>query len=248
MKIKLINPNTTLEMTESIRLAAEKYKAAGTKIIAVSPQTGPDSIETFMDDYLAVPGVLKEIIDGDRKEHADAYVIACFGDPGLKAAREVTTKPVIGIAEAAILISELIAPSFSIVSVLDRSVQITRELVYGYGAERRCKSIRSTGLEVLEFNRNPQKGLEALKREAEKAVREDGAECILLGCAGFVDFVQDLRKTLGVPVLDGVVPALKLAEAMVGAGLSTSKINTWKKPENKTIKGFPMFDKDDLVF
>ena len=111
MKIKLINPNTTLEMTESIRLVAEKYKAAGTEIIAVSPQTGPDSIETFMDDYLAVPGVLKEIIDGDRKEHADAYVIACFGDPGLKAAREVTTKPVIGIAEAAILISELIAPS-----------------------------------------------------------------------------------------------------------------------------------------
>ena len=87
-----------------------------------------------------------------------------------------------------------------------------------------------------------------MKREAEKAVREDGAECILLGCAGFVDFVQDLRKTLGVPVLDGVVPALKLAEAMVGAGLSTSKTNTWKKPENKTIKGFPMFDKDDLAF
>ena len=67
MKIKLINPNTTLEMTESIRLVAEKYKAAGTEIIAVSPKTGPDSIETFMDDYLAVPGVLKEIIDGDRK-------------------------------------------------------------------------------------------------------------------------------------------------------------------------------------
>ncbi|MCI8608725.1 MAG: aspartate/glutamate racemase family protein [Firmicutes bacterium] len=248
MKIKLINPNTTQAMTDSILDAASRCKLPDTEVYAVSPKCGPDSIECFVDEYLAVPGVLKEIIDGDRKEGADAYVIACFGDPGLKAAREITHKPVIGIAEAAILTSGLLAPSFSILSVLDRSVRITEELVYSYGAERRCRSVRATGLSVLEFDRDPAAGMAALRREAEKAVREDGAECILLGCAGFVDFVAELREALGVPVLDGVVPAVKMAEALVGAGLTTSKVNTFKKPETKEIKGFTMFEEEDLKF
>lgn len=248
MKIKIINPNTTQAMTDSILKAAQKYKLPDTELIAVSPKCGPDSIECFVDDYLAVPGVLKEIIDGDKKENVDAYIIACFGDPGLKAAREITDKPVIGIAEAAIMAAEMLAPSFSILSVLDRSVKITEELVFSYGAERRCQSVRSTGLSVLEFDHDPEAGMAALKREAELAVKEDGAECILLGCAGFVDFVEGLRKELGVPVLDGVVPAVKFAEALVGAGLSTSKSNTWKKPERKEIKGFTMFDEGDLDF
>ena len=248
MRIKIINPNTTAAMTESVRKAAERYKRADTEIIAVNPACGPDSIECFVDEYLAVPGVLKEIIDGDKKEKADAFIIACFGDPGLQAAREITDKPVIGIAEAAILTAEILAPTFSILSVLDRSVKITEDLVFQYGAERRCKSVRSTGLSVLSFEEDQEAGLAALKREAELAVREDGAECILLGCAGFVDFVEQLQKDLGVPVLDGVVPALKLAEGLVEAGYKTSKANTWKKPESKEIKGFSMFEKEDLKF
>ena len=73
------------------------------------------------DEYLAVPGVLSEIIKGDREEHADAFIIACFGDPGLLAAKEVTEKPVIGIAQAAFTVAKMIAPNFSVVYVLDRS-------------------------------------------------------------------------------------------------------------------------------
>ena len=176
MRIKIINPNTTESMTESIRRAAEKHKKTDTEIIAVNLSCGPDSIECFVDEYLAIPGVLKEIIDGDRKEEIDAYIIACFGDPGLQAAREITQKPVIGIAEAAILAAGVLAPTFSILSVLDRSVKITKDLVFQYGAERRCKSIRSTGLSVLSFERDQEAGLAALRREAELAVKEDGAE------------------------------------------------------------------------
>lgn len=238
MKIKIINPNTTQAMTDSIREMAEKYADEGTEIIAVSPATGPDSIETFIDEYLAVPGVIQEIIKGDKDEDVDAFVIACFGDPGLQAAREATDKPVLGIAESAITTAKFIAPYFSVVSVLDRSRKMTEDLVRDYGAEPFCKSIRSTGLSVLEFGKNPQKGLEALLEQARKAVKEDGAECILLGCAGFVDFVEKLREELGVPVLDGVMPAVKLAEALVKMGVKTSKYNTWKPQEPKTINGF----------
>ncbi|MGF6375750.1 allantoin racemase [Clostridiales Family XIII bacterium PM5-7] len=238
MKIKIINPNTTQSMTDSICNMAVRYAEVDTEIVAVSPKTGPDSIECYVDEYLAVPGVIQEVIKGDKVEGADAFIIACFGDPGLSAAREVTDKPVLGICESAITTAKFIAPYFSVVSVLDRSRKVTEDVVKAYGAESFCRSIRTTGLSVLDFGRNPEKGLAALAEQGRKAVEEDGAECILLGCAGFVDFVDTLRHELGVPVLDGVMPAVKLAEALVKMGAKTSKINTWKAPEVKEFKGF----------
>ena len=238
MKIKLINPNTTQSMTDSIYNMAVRYADEDTEITAVSPLTGPDSIECYVDEYLAVPGVIQEVIKGDKEENADAFIIACFGDPGLAAAREVTEKPVLGICESAITTAKFIAPYFSVVSVLDRSRKVTEDVVKAYGAESFCRSIRTTGLSVLEFGKNPEKGLKALAEQGRRAVEEDGAECILLGCAGFVDFVDRLREELGVPVLDGVMPAVKLAEALVKMNVKTSKANTWKAPEVKEIKGF----------
>ena len=248
MKIKIINPNTTLSMTKSVEALARRVARPGTEIYAVSPKSGPDSIECYVDEYLAIPGVIKEVINGDREEGADAFIIACFGDPGLQAAREVTKKPVLGIAESAITAAKFIAPYFSIVSVLNRSRKVTEDLVSNYGAEKFCRSVRSTGLSVLEFGSNRRKGLEALAKQSERAIKEDGAECILLGCAGFVDFVEELKERLGVPVLDGVMPAVKFAEAMVDMGLKTSKVSTWSYPENKEIKGFNMFTEEDLRF
>lgn len=248
MKIKLINPNTTQSMTQSIQDAARRAARPDTQVYSVSPQWGPESIECYVDEYLAVPGVLKEVIQGDREEGADAFIIACFGDPGLQAAREATRKPVLGICESAIATAKFLAPYFSIVSVLDRARKVTEDAVSAYGAEKFCRSIRSTGLSVLDFGRDPERGLEALALEGEKAVREDGAECILLGCAGFVDFARQLEQRLGVPVLEGVSPAVKLAEALVDLGLGTSKASTWGWPEKKQFSGYPLFSASDLRF
>ena len=91
---------------------------------------------------------------------------------------------------------------------------------------------------MLDFERHPEKGLKALADESRKAVEQDGAECILLGCAGFVNFVEDLQKTLGVPILDGVSSAVKYAEMLVDMRCKTSKILTWGFPEKKQITGF----------
>ena len=219
MKIKIINPNTTQSMTESIENLARRVARSDTQVWAVTPASGPDSIECYVDEYLAVPGVLKEVIRGDREEGADAFIIACFGDPGLQAAREVTSKPVLGICESAIAAAKFIAPYFSIVSVLDRSRKVTEDVVSNYGAEKFCRSIRSTGLSVLEFGRDPKKGLEALAYQGKLAVQQDG-----------------------------VMPAVKFAEAMVDMGLRTSKVSTWGFPEQKNIVGFPMFTKQELIF
>ena len=84
MKIKIINPNTTQSMTESIENLARRVARSDTQVWAVTPASGPDSIECYVDEYLAVPGVLKEVIRGDREEGADAFIIACFGDPGFR--------------------------------------------------------------------------------------------------------------------------------------------------------------------
>jgi allantoin racemase len=239
MRIKIINPNTSEEMTHSIAAASAAHAWAGTEILCVNPASGPESIESYFDESLAVPALLEEIARGDREEGVDAYVIACFGDPGLWAARELTEKPVVGIGEAAIAVADFLAPSFSVVDVLERSRHMTEELIRRHGAQHRCRSVRTTNLAVLDFVRDPDRGLRALEEESRRAVCEDGAESILLGCAGFVDFMVALRAKLGVPVVDGVIPALKFAEALVAMGYTTSRIRTFKPPEPKRITGYP---------
>ncbi len=237
MKIKIINPNTTWSMTEDIETAGKRYARNGTEVYAVSPATGPESIESMYDESLAIPGVLSEIIKGDREEGADAFIIACFGDPGLLAAKEVTEKPVIGIAQAAFITAKMIAPNFSVVYVLDRSEQVVRDVVRLHGMEQFCRSCRSTGLGVLDFDRDREAGLRALADQGRRCVEEDGAECVILGCAGFVQFVDALRKELGVPVIDGVSPAVKLCEVLVDMDCKTAKRNLWSNPEPKEILG-----------
>lgn len=237
MKIKIINPNTTLKMTEEVEKIAKKYAAEGTEIYAVSPSTGPDSVEGLYDEVLAAPGVVSEIIKGDREEHADAYIIACFGDPGLEAAREVTDKPVIGIAQAAISVARLMAPNFSILYVLDRSQKIIENVLRLHHAEKECCSIRSIGMGVLEFE-DKEKLLTALMEKGKLCMEQDGAECILLGCAGYVQFAEIMRERLGILVLDGVVPAVKLCEAMVDMGVKIPKKILCGYPDKGKVKGF----------
>ncbi|MFB5189582.1 aspartate/glutamate racemase family protein [Alicyclobacillus fastidiosus] len=237
MKIKLINPNTTWSMTKSIEEAAKKYASDDVTVFAVSPQMGPTSIESYYDDYLAIPGTLDEIRKGDEEEGCDGYVIACFGDPGLHAARELTDKPVVGIAEAATFMASMLARRFSVVTVLDRSRCLIEDVVNSYVPGGKIASVRTTGWAVLAFEQNPEEGLAALAQESRRAVAEDGAEAILLGCAGFADFAQDLERQLGVPVLDGVAAATKFVELLVRMNKTTSKVLTYARPEQKSMTG-----------
>jgi allantoin racemase len=142
MKIKVINPNTTLSMTETIGAAARDVAAPGTSILAVSPQMGPASIEGHYDEAFSAIGVIDEVRKGEA-EGVDGYVIACFGDPGLMAAREAAREPVVGIAEAAMHVASFISSGFSVVTTLKRARGITEHLVDTYGMTRKCRSVRS---------------------------------------------------------------------------------------------------------
>ena len=236
MKIQVVNPNTSLAMTESIGVAARSVARAGTEIVAVCPTFGPASIESYYDEYLCVPGILDEIRKGEE-DKVDAYVIACYGDPGLSAAREVTTKPVIGIAEASLYIASILAARFSIVTVVPRVQMMLEEMVVCYGFRDRMASICITPLYVLDVEKDLARVLRMLSAEARKAKDEDDAEAILLGCAGFAQFAQELEEELHIPVLDGVVCAVKMVEAIAELGKTTSKHKTYRPPERKVFSG-----------
>ncbi len=238
MRIKVINPNTTQGMTDGIYDAACLYKRPDTEIVAVSPKNGPVSIENFHDEYASIIGVMEEVHKG-VEENFDAFVIACYGDPGLYAAREIATAPVVGIAEASMLMASLVAARFSIVTVIPRARLLIEEVVKRTGMMEKCASIRTTNMCVLDFEHDPERGMRELAQESRRAVEEDGAEAITLGCAGMARFAADLEKELGVPVFDGVAPAVKLAEALVDMRKQTSKILYFNHPEKKEYKGFP---------
>src|SRR5262245_48007913 len=100
MQIRIINPNITQPMTDKIAAAARQVARPETEIVAVSPKTGPESIESHFEEAISIAGICEEVMRGEE-EGAHAYVIACFGDPGLDAARELTKAPVVGIAQSA---------------------------------------------------------------------------------------------------------------------------------------------------
>lgn len=235
MKIKVINPNTTASMTQKIGDAARAIAAPGTQILACNPAQGPAAIEGHYDEAIATLGVLEEIRKGEQ-EGVDGYVIACFGDPGLLAARELARGPVIGIAEAAMHAASFVATGFSIVTTLERTCIIAQHLVERYGMTPFCRRIRAIDLPVLSLETMNGTAESLILQECRAALRTDRCGAIVLGCAGMADLALQLRTELGVPVIDGVGAAVKFVEVLVGLGLSTSKLGDFAYPTSKLYK------------
>jgi allantoin racemase len=234
MRILVINPNSTASMTAQIGESARLAAFPGTLITARNPTGTPASIEGYADEALAVPAMLELIRDGEAQDY-DAYVIACFDDPGLAAAREVARGPVVGICQAGVQVATTIANRFSIVTTLPRSVPIIENLVASYGAQAMCRSVRSVNMPVLALEQDPETSESRLLHEIRAAREEDGAEAVLLGCAGMSDLCARLQARSGMPVIDGVSAAIKLAEGLVGGGYLTSKVGSYDFPRIKAV-------------
>jgi allantoin racemase len=231
--ISVINPNTSRAMTALIERTAREVAGPGTSISAVTCPFGPASIESHHDHALAVPGVLAAIASAARP--VSATVIACFGDPGLDAAREIAEGPVLGIAEAGMHAASLVARTFSIVTTLSRTTGHTRELVHRYGFARACAGIHACDIPVLELGSPEAAAL--IGKTCREALDRDGADAIVLGCAGMTELAASLPAGLGVPVIDGVAAAVKLAEALASLGLRTSRRGEYAPPPPKEVTG-----------
>ncbi|SEC16348.1 allantoin racemase [Burkholderia sp. WP9] len=236
MRIKLINPNTTQRMTEAMGRCAREVAAPGTEVIAVNPTMGPPSIEGYYDEALATPGLLAEVAAGER-EGCDGYVIACFGDPGLYAARELARGPVIGIAEAAMHAASVLAPGFSVVTTLARTCGMAWHLAERYGMKRFCRNVRATDVAVLDLDKPGSAARRIILDECRRALAEDGSEAIVLGCAGMAELCAEIEDALGAPVIEGVTAAVKWTEALVSLRLSTAKRGDYARPLAKRYDG-----------
>jgi len=239
MKILLINPNTSDDFTRSIQKTAGQYALPGTEVVAVNPASGPRSIESVYDELLSAPGTLELVIN--ERDNFDGFIIACYGNHTTTyAAREITDKPVLEIAEASMYVACMLGDKFSIISTNDEWGPIMWKTVKAYGLTQRCASVRTAGMPVLALeSAGKQDAYHQILAEARRAIDEDGAEVICLGCAGMVDLDKRLEAALDVPVLDGVVCAIKLLEGVLGYGVRTSKRKAFAPPGRKELLNLP---------
>ena len=200
----------------------------GTDIIARSPQHGPASIECHADEAVAVPHLLA-LIGEEEALGTGAYVIACFGDTGIDAAREIAAGPVIGMTEAALVAAAMLAARFSIVTLPPRTIAQSERVLRHVGLAHRCH-VRAIEAEVQDCVGLDETLLAAMLAESRIAMQEDHAEAIILGCAGLSDLVAPMQAALGIPVLDGVCIGVTMAEGFLRNALRTSKSLTYAPP------------------
>lgn len=237
MKLLLINPNTSLAMTDAIAAAARAAAAPDTEILAVQPSFGPASIECHYDEAFAAAGVAEQVRLAEQWA-PDAVVIACFGDPGLDAAREASKAPVLGIAEAAFHAASMLSTGFSVVTTMTRTCITAEHLVQRYGADRLCRGIHGTDIPVLDLEGGGDAIFSQIEEAARQALAHDRSGAVVLGCAGMAPLCEALSQRLGVPVIDGVTVAVKFAEALAALGLRTSKRGDYAPPLPKVYAGW----------
>lgn len=232
MHIRIINPNTTASFTKRCVIAAQQVAAAGTRISGGTSAFGVESVECHTDEALATSGVIDQIRQGEAAG-VEGYVIACFGDTGLDAAREWAHGPVVGMSEAALYAAALIAPVFSIVTLPSRTRAFAERVLWHAGLERRSPRVRTIDVPVLECEESPEGLLEPFLAESRRAIAEDHAEAIILGCAGLQPLVGPVSTALGIPVIEGVAAAVKQVEGLLALGLTTSKGGRWATPPRR---------------
>jgi allantoin racemase len=243
MKITFINPNTTAEFTRRIQETVDLYASPQTLGVACNPTAGPRSIECVYDELLSCAPTLELALS--RLADTDAFVIACFSDHStVYALREVTDKPVIGIAEASLYFACMLGHQFSIVTTDEAWEPLLWQAVRHYGLAERCASVRSTRLPVLALeSASPEETYQIILKTSRLAIEADGAEVICLGCAGMSGLDKRLEAELQVPVVDGVVAALKLMEGLVSYQVHTSKKRAYLQPRRKELVALPaIFD------
>ena len=211
-EIIVINPNSNEHVTSSMNTALEPLRLTNGPIIrSVTNVDGPSGIESQQDADTAALQVVDII---KRNNSADAFVIACFSDPGIFAAREVTNKPVFGIAESGILTALSLGSSFGILAILDTSVPRHVRYVRSLGLEKRLAGDLAIGLGVAELS-DEKKTFHRLLEVGRKLRDNSGASVLILGCAGMARYRLGLQESLGMAVVDPSQAAVSMAVSAV---------------------------------
>ncbi|MDX1891128.1 aspartate/glutamate racemase family protein [Mycolicibacterium sp. 050158] len=232
-RITVLNPNTSGALTDTIVAAAQVVSGRGVTVTGANPAVGVPSVESHAEEAVAAVGVLDLV----RRHQAqtDAFVVACFGDTGVAAAREVATCPVVGMTEAALQTACLVAHRFVVVTMPARTVAHSERVVRALGLEHRC-SVVAVDEPVAGLVGGSAHLLDAFAEAAHTATATHGSEAVVLGCAGLADLAGPLSRAVGQPVIDGVAAAVGIASGLVAMGLNTSRANTFA-----AVPGLPPF-------
>jgi len=220
-RITVINPNTSAELTATITKAAQAVAGAGVSVTGVHPAAGVPSVESHAEEAIAAVGVIEQV--RAHQAGTDAFVIACFGDTGVPAAREIATCPVVGMTEAALQTACLVAHRFVVITLPARTIAHSDRVVRALGLEHRC-TVTAVDVAVADLVAGSTHLLDAFDEAARAA---DRAEAVILGCAGLADLIDPLSDRLGVPVIDGIAAGVGIAAGLVAMGLNTSRASTF---------------------
>jgi allantoin racemase len=208
-RILVINPNSTEAVTRGIDDAMAPLRfLGGPEIHCVTLVEGPPAVESQSDaDSVIVP--LCQLI-GETEADAAAFVIACFSDPGLFSAREVTPKPVLGIAECGILTALTLGHRFGVISILARSVPRHLRYVAAMGVGQRLAGDLPVGLGALELA-NASRTLARMIEVGRRLRDQHGADVLVMGCSGMAGYRADLEEAVQIPVVEPTQAAVVMA-------------------------------------
>jgi allantoin racemase len=233
MRILIINPNTTAPMTDRMLREAERLDHDGVAWSASTGRFGAPYIAGRAASAIAGHAAL----DAFARDGAscDAVLLACFGDPGLAALKELSPVPVIGMAEASCLLACTLARRFSIVTGGERWPEMLEEFVTAQGLSSRLASIRAVAPTGEMIARDPDGALAILADAVRACASEDGAGAVILAGAGLVGLAERLQGVVDVPVLCSFRAAAELtvatarlapAKPQTGAFAATPPIET----------------------
>ena len=236
-RILLLNPNTSVELTEIMAQVARAAVSPGVVIDAITAPRGAPYIATRAEALIGGAVALEML--AEREGEFDAAIMAAFGDPGLGGAREMMERPVIGLAEASMLTACMLGGKFSIVSFSPTLGPWFAECVEQHGLRSRLASIRllDSPFSAIGAVRDEKESL--LVDLARRAVEEDGADVVVLAGAPLAGLAARVRDRIEVPVIEGIAAAVRQAELLVSLNLRKATRGGFRRPESKPTIGLP---------
>ena len=220
MRILIINPNSDPAMSEAIAKTARNFAGNEYEVTCLPTPGAPLFIETYEDAVLAAPGMIELV--KENEVGFDGFVVACHSDPNLDVLKEISNKPVVGIGEASMKLASMLGHRFSVLSDNAHSIPNKQDLARKYHLENALASVRAPA------RRGEKKSEEDIYTEtALRAIDEDGAEVLVLGCAGLTGFDKPIEARTRAPVLDGIICALIIISGLIKYKVSASKIRKY---------------------
>ena len=237
MRLLIINPNISESVTALIEAEARRTASPGTQITMQTAAFGVAYIETRFEALIGAYATAQ--LAAEHHAGHDAVIVAAFGDPGLAGIREAMPIPVLGMTESALASACLLGHRFSIVAISQRIQAWYREVVEANGLVGRLASIRALDRPLASIGNVQDDHEAALLALCERAVKEDGAEVIVLAGAPLAGLARALHGRLPVPVVDGVSSAVRHAESLVVLQPGKAVAGSFAPPPVKPNRGLP---------